>query len=61
MRFAWVKSRVDAPEHYVRATLASHFSNLITAKCIRRVDADADNVSSLNLEWVHGLQSFIDQ
>ena len=61
VRFGWVEGRVNASEHHVRATIASHFPNLVTTKCIRRVDADADNISSLNVEWVHGIQSFIDQ
>jgi hypothetical protein len=61
VRFGWVEGRVDASEHHVRATIASYFPDLVTAKCIRRVDADADNISSLNVEWVHGIQSFIDQ
>ena len=60
VRFGWVEGRVNASEHHVRATIASHFPNLVTTKCIRRVDADADNIAGLNLIRVHSRQRLID-
>jgi len=61
MRLARVQGCVNPAEHDVCAAIASYFANLVTAKCVRRMDADANNISRLNVERIQGFQSFIDQ
>src|SRR4029077_8316543 len=59
--FGGVKTGVNAAEHNVGAAFASDFPNFVTAPRIGGVDADTDNIPSLNVERVHCVQSFIDQ
>jgi hypothetical protein len=52
---------MNPAEYDERSAIASEFANGITAKGIRGMDADADNISSFNVQWVQGLESFINQ
>jgi hypothetical protein len=46
---------VNASKDNVRAASASHLPDFVAAKRIRSVNADADNISRLNIERVDGL------
>ena len=61
LRFKGIESRVDASENHVCATITSDSPNLVPTKCIRGVDAYPDNISGLNVQRIHCLQSLIDQ
>src|SRR4030095_6924856 len=61
MRFVWIEGRVNAAEHHAGASFARHFSNLVAPERIRRVDADADDIATLDGVGVDSDQGFIDQ
>jgi len=61
VRLAWIQGGMNPAEYDERSAIPGEFANGITTKGIRGMDADADNISSLNLKWVQGLESFINQ
>jgi hypothetical protein len=48
-RFLGIKGGVNSAEDHVRAALPRQLSNFVSAQCVRRVNADADRIASLNL------------
>jgi len=58
--FIRVQRRVDPTEHHVSASRAL-FSDLVTAKSIGRMDANAHHITCLNSVWVHGLKGLVDK
>ena len=56
-----VEGGMNSSKDHVGAAFAGQFADLVAAKSIRGVDADADNIAGLNLIRVHRLQGLVDQ
>jgi hypothetical protein len=59
--FVGVEGCVNSSEHHIRAPSACNCPKLVAAESIGCVDADADNIASLNASWVQSRKGFIDK
>src|SRR5579871_1813761 len=56
-----IKRCMNPPENDVRSPLTSDLSNFVAPKGIRGVDADANDIATLDDSYIHGGKRFVDQ
>src|ERR1700693_3634098 len=61
MSFVRVKSCVNAAEYHIGAALACQLADFISTEGVGGVDADANNISSLNAGGGYGVESLVHQ
>jgi hypothetical protein len=59
MRLVRIEGGVNSAKYHVGAAFPGHFSYFVTAKRIRRMNTNADDVSRFDAQWIEGFQSFV--
>jgi hypothetical protein len=60
VRFVWIEGRVDASKNHGRAAFPRLAAYFIPAKCVERVDADADDVAGRDGVEVDRIERLVD-